>query len=58
MEIRSAYQKLPRVQLVPDEKSLTKQMHKKECDINNILAKYQKTGAITHLNEMLHNMEK
>ncbi len=27
----------------------TKQSFVKECDINNILAKYQKTGALTHL---------
>lgn len=29
--------------------SRTKQSFLKECDINNIMAKYQKTGAITHL---------
>lgn len=29
--------------------SLTKQSFKNECDINLILAKFQKTGAITHL---------
>lgn len=27
---------------------LTKQSFKDECDVNNIVAKYQKTGAITH----------
>ena len=30
--------------------SLTKQAFKEECDINNIMNKYQKTGAIEHLN--------
>lgn len=29
----------------------TKQAFKNECDINAILAKYQKTGTITHLNK-------
>lgn len=29
----------------------TKQSFKSECDINAILAKYQKTGTITHLNK-------
>jgi len=31
--------------------SLTKQSFTKECDINNIMAKYQKTGAIEHVNK-------
>jgi len=31
--------------------SLTKQSFTKECDINTILAKYQKTGAIDHVNK-------
>ena len=33
------------------DKSLTKQSFTKECDINTILAKYQKTGAIDHVNK-------
>jgi len=28
--------------------SMTKQSFKDECDINNIMAKFQKTGALTH----------
>lgn len=28
---------------------MTKQEHKKECDINQIMKKYQKTGLVTHL---------
>lgn len=32
------------------EPSMTKQNHTAECDINNIMAKYQKTGQIDHLN--------
>lgn len=31
--------------------SLTKQSFKDECDINNILKKYQNTGLITHVQE-------
>lgn len=31
-------------------KGRTKQSHVAECDINQILAKYQKSGALTHLN--------
>lgn len=31
--------------------SLTKQSFTKECDINTIMAKYQKTGAIDHVNK-------
>lgn len=30
---------------------MTKQAFKDECNINKIIAKYQKTGAITHLNK-------
>ncbi len=32
-------------------KSKTKQSFKKECDINEILAKYQRTGALSHFNQ-------
>lgn len=31
--------------------SKTKQSMKAECDINNIMAKYQKSGLVTHVNE-------
>jgi len=31
--------------------SMTKKSHKKECDINNIMAKYFRTGQITHVNK-------
>ena len=50
--IRSAYGKKERLGDIGDlGKSLTKQSFTKECDINTILAKYQKTGAIDHLNK-------
>lgn len=29
---------------------ITKQAFKDECDINNLLSKYQKTGLVTHVN--------
>lgn len=32
-------------------KSLTRQEFKSECDINKILAKYQRTGALTHFSK-------
>ena len=35
--------------LVETGPSMTKQSHKDECDINRIMAKYQKTGVITHV---------
>lgn len=38
-----------RVQAVNDEPSMTRQEHKAECDINNILAQFRKTGAAGHL---------
>jgi len=31
--------------------SKTKQCHKKECDINNIIKQYDKRGLITHVNQ-------
>lgn len=33
----------------PEGESLTKQAFKEQCDINNILAKYQKTGVLDHI---------
>lgn len=38
-----------RVQLTNFGPSRTKQSMKAECDINNILARYQKTGTIAHI---------
>ena len=31
--------------------SITEQHHKKSCDINSIVAKYQKTGLVDHINK-------
>ena len=38
-----------RVQVDPGDFSFTKQSHKAECDINNILSQYKRTGMITHI---------
>ena len=38
-----------RVTSDPEGPSMTAQEYKKECDINNIMKKYSKTGAISHL---------
>jgi len=40
-----------RVQTINIEPSMTQQQFEKECDINNIIARYQKTGELTHLNQ-------
>lgn len=34
-----------------ETESRTKQSFKDECDINNILSKYQKTGIVSHINQ-------
>lgn len=51
MEYQVAYQ--PTLRVVIDcgadgKTSRTKQAHKNECDINNIMAKYLKTGILEH----------
>lgn len=40
-----------RVQVVNTSPSRAKQSFKDECNINNIVSKYQKTGAVTHFNK-------
>lgn len=51
VKIRSAYSPHYRSQAHPKGASLAKQSMAEECDINNILAQYNKTGAIEHLRE-------
>lgn len=36
---------------VNEEPSMTQQQFKAECNVNNILAKYRKTGMLTHINK-------
>ena len=40
-----------RVQTINSKTTRTQQQHKDECDVNQIIAKYKKTGLITHLNK-------
>lgn len=47
----TAYGKHKKVGFKTTAKSLTKQSFTEECDINNIMKKYQKTGALDHLNK-------
>ena len=53
MKARSRRSALPRVQLECQDSSLTHQSFKENCDINNILKKYESTGLVEHLNN--HN---
>ncbi len=49
MNIRSAANMPARVVLeFPADEGRTRQSMSAECDINNIMAKYQKSGAVTH----------
>jgi len=50
MTIRSAYGKKTRHYAAEPSGNGAKQSFKKECDINHIMAKYQKTGLIEHFN--------
>lgn len=43
------YRHHERVTLDCGDELVTKQEHKAECDINNILRQYQRTGIITHV---------
>ncbi len=51
MQFRTAYGPKEKCQITFGKKTRTKQAMKEECDINMIMAKYQKTGAVTHVNE-------
>lgn len=51
MEYKTAYGPKDKVQLNGFEKSRTKQAMRDESNINFIVAKYQKTGMVEHLNK-------
>ncbi len=51
MEFKTAYAGRLAVQLLCPEVGRTKQNHRDECDINNILARYQKTGVLDFVNK-------
>lgn len=45
---RKPYRELERRPFIPDPVSRTKQSFADECEINNIMAKFQQTGVINH----------
>lgn len=47
----------PRVQIYFSGNGRTKQSFKDECDINNLMAKYLKTGRMEHVNQALPRFE-
>lgn len=49
-KIRFHYAPHQRVTFATTGESLTKQSHKKECDINEIMKKWEKTGILEHRN--------
>lgn len=50
MPTMSFYRPHQRVTLDCGSEAMTKQSHKAECDIHNILRQYQRTGIINHIN--------
>lgn len=38
-----------RVRTINNEKTMTQQQFKEQCDVNHIVAKYKKTGELTHV---------
>jgi len=51
MKVRSRFDRGERVQLVCEGDGRTRQSSRDECDINMIMAKYQRTGAVDHLSK-------
>ncbi len=49
MNYLTQYKKRDRCFTHPVGESMTEQSHQGECEINNILAKYQKSGMVSHL---------
>lgn len=49
MEFYSRYYPAPQIGLIFDEPSMTQQQFADECDINNILAKFVKTGFLDNI---------
>ena len=50
-KFRKPYTPIERKSLVPQGESRTKQSFADQCEINNIINKFQATGAITHANK-------
>ncbi len=57
INIRNSLSEQHRCRLIIKGKSKTKQAHKDECDVNKIIAKYRKTGVLTHLKNNPQNFE-
>lgn len=57
MEFKTAYSKNPGCKTDLHGESLTQQNFKRECDINYILKKYQKTGLVEHVSKYKGNYE-
>lgn len=51
MSFKKPYGKRTRTPLIIDSASMTQQQFKRECDINHLLRKYQKTGMLEHVNK-------
>lgn len=51
VHIRAAYDPHERETITFTKNTLTKQEMQKDCDINNIMARFEKTGLIDHVNE-------
>jgi len=51
MEFQTAYSETKKPKIMCDPEQAAEQHHQEACDINNILAKYQRTGAMEHRNE-------
>ena len=50
MKIRKGYEKSTRVSLETGPSSLVQQSAQQETDINHLMARYEKTGLVEHLN--------
>lgn len=50
VEFRTRFDRI-RVPFETEGKTMTKQSFKKDCDVNNILKKYERTGLIDHVNK-------
>lgn len=55
MKVRGPFSPRVRVTAPNGKKSRTKQSFKKDCDVNNIMKKYVKTGMVTHLSNKQPN---
>lgn len=51
MKFQTAYEPTVKPTISCDPEAGAEQHHKEACDVNNILKKYQRTGAIEHRNE-------